>query len=61
MEAQSAKNAQVSQELADVLEVLEALLVSPHLSWWELQDLAAHKRLIHGFDQKVLLEFIEGV
>ncbi len=60
VEAQFAKSAQVSQELADVLEVLEALVVALHLSWSELQGIKGQKRLTHGsFDQRLFLEFIE--
>jgi predicted house-cleaning noncanonical NTP pyrophosphatase (MazG superfamily) len=64
-EAQEAEKAPVHElpgELADVWEVLEALLSELSLTWKELEALAAVKRSERGgFERRLFLEYSEQV
>jgi predicted house-cleaning noncanonical NTP pyrophosphatase (MazG superfamily) len=62
-EAQEARNAaadELPDELADVLEVLLALLSTLPLTWQQVEDLAAAKRAERGgFQGRIFLEYTE--
>jgi predicted house-cleaning noncanonical NTP pyrophosphatase (MazG superfamily) len=49
-------------ELADVLEVLQALVAAQGRSWEELLSVAAGKRAVRGaFADRIFLEYVEQV
>ena len=56
-EAQSASADELPAELADVREVLQALLSTLPMTWQELDVLAAGKR--GGFGDRIFLEYTE--
>lgn len=59
-EAQSASADELPNELADVWEVLQALLSPLPMTWQELQALAASKRDERGsFKERIFLEYTE--
>ena len=61
-EAQAASDGQLRSELADVLEVLQALAAAQGLSWEDVIAEAARKRDERGgFDQRIFLEYVDQV
>jgi len=59
-EAQSASVDEFAGELADVWEVIQALMCTSHLSCQELERVAAAKRGERGsFDRRIFLEYTE--
>jgi len=59
-EAQSAPAEDLLPELADVLEVLRALVAAQGMGWDELLSLAARKRAERGgFAYRIFLEFVD--
>jgi predicted house-cleaning noncanonical NTP pyrophosphatase (MazG superfamily) len=61
-EAQAAPDGQLRSELADVLEVLQALAAAYGMSWEDVVAEAARKRGERGgFDQRIFLEYVEQV
>ena len=59
-EAQAAPDGQLRSELADVLEVLQALAAAQGLSWEGVVAEAARKRSERGgFDQRIFLEYVD--
>jgi predicted house-cleaning noncanonical NTP pyrophosphatase (MazG superfamily) len=61
-EAQAAPDGQLRSELADVLEVLEALAAAHGMSWEDVVAEAACKRDERGgFGQRIFLEYVEQV
>ena len=59
-EAQAAPDGQLRAELADVLEVLQALAAAHGMSWEDVVAEAARKRAERGgFDQRIFLEYVE--
>jgi predicted house-cleaning noncanonical NTP pyrophosphatase (MazG superfamily) len=61
-EAQAAPDGQLRSELADVLEVLQALAAAYGMSWEDVVAEAARKRGERGgFDQRIFLEYVEKV
>jgi predicted house-cleaning noncanonical NTP pyrophosphatase (MazG superfamily) len=61
-EAQAASDGQLRSELADVLEVLQALAAAQGLSWEDVVAEAARKRDERGgFDQRIVLEYVDQV
>jgi predicted house-cleaning noncanonical NTP pyrophosphatase (MazG superfamily) len=61
-EAQAASDKQLRSELADVLEVLQALAAAHGMSWGDVVAEAARKRDERGgFDQRIFLEYVDQV
>jgi predicted house-cleaning noncanonical NTP pyrophosphatase (MazG superfamily) len=61
-EAQSAPADDLLAELADVLEVLQALVTAQGRSWEELLSVAAGKRAERGaFADRIFLEYVEQI
>jgi len=61
-EAQAAPDGQLRSELADVLEVLQALAAAHGMSWENVVAEAARKRDERGgFDQRIFLEYVDQV
>jgi predicted house-cleaning noncanonical NTP pyrophosphatase (MazG superfamily) len=59
-EAQSASADELSNELADVWEVIHALLATLPMTWHELEVLAVRKRGERGgFNDRIFLEYTE--
>jgi predicted house-cleaning noncanonical NTP pyrophosphatase (MazG superfamily) len=59
-EAQVASADDLAGELADIFEVLQALVAGLAMTWEELRALAAAKRRQRGgFTQRLFLEYIE--
>jgi predicted house-cleaning noncanonical NTP pyrophosphatase (MazG superfamily) len=59
-EAQAAPDGQLRSELADVLEVLQALATAHGMSWEDVVAEAARKRTERGgFDQRIFLEYVD--
>ncbi|MFZ0172983.1 MAG: nucleoside triphosphate pyrophosphohydrolase, partial [Acidimicrobiales bacterium] len=59
-EAQAAPDRQLRSELADVLEVLQALAAAHGMSWADVVAEAARKRGERGgFDQRIFLEYVD--
>jgi predicted house-cleaning noncanonical NTP pyrophosphatase (MazG superfamily) len=59
-EAHAAPAQDLASELADVLEVLQALVASQGVTWDELLSLAARKRAERGgFDDRIYLDYVE--
>ena len=59
-EAYAAPPQDLPSELADVLEVLQALVAVQDMTWDELLSLAACKRAQRGgFDDRIYLEYVE--
>ena len=59
-EAQAAPDKQLRSELADVLEVLQALAAAHGMSWEDVVAEAARKRDERGgFDQRIFLEYVD--
>ncbi len=59
-EAQAAPDGQSRSELADVLEVLQALAAAHGMSWEDVVAEADRKRGERGgFDQRIFLEYVE--
>ncbi len=58
-EAQAAPDEQLVSELADVLEVLQALAAAHHMSWEDIVSEADRKRAERGgFDGRIFLEYV---
>ena len=58
-EAQSAPDGQLASELADVLEVLQALAAAHDMSWEDVVSEARSKRAERGgFDHRIFLEYV---
>jgi predicted house-cleaning noncanonical NTP pyrophosphatase (MazG superfamily) len=61
-EAQAAPDGQLRSELADVLEVLQALADAHGMSWEDVVAEAVRKRGERGgFDERIFLEYVEQV
>jgi predicted house-cleaning noncanonical NTP pyrophosphatase (MazG superfamily) len=61
-EAQAAPDRQLRSELADVLEVLQALAAAHGMNWEDIVAEAARKRAERGgFDERIFLEYVEQV
>jgi predicted house-cleaning noncanonical NTP pyrophosphatase (MazG superfamily) len=59
-EASQAAAADLPGELADVLEVLRALIATAGMSWTQLLALADDKRSSHGgFEERIFLEAVD--
>jgi len=59
-EAQAAPDGQLASELADVLEVLQALAAAHDMGWEDVVSEASRKRGERGgFDNRILLEYVE--
>ncbi len=59
-EAQAAPDGQLASELADVLEVLQALAAAHDMSWEDIVSEADRKRAERGgFDDRIFLEYVE--
>ena len=59
-EARAASDGQLRGELADVLEVLQALAIAHGMSWEDVVAEATRKRDERGgFDQRIFLEYVE--
>jgi len=59
-EAQAAPDGQLASELADVLEVLQALAAVHDMGWEEVVSEASRKRAERGgFDQRIFLEYVD--
>jgi hypothetical protein len=59
-EARQAPAAQLPGELADVLEVLQALAQAHGGSWTRLQEIATRKRTERGaFNDRIFLEYAD--
>ena len=59
-EAQAAPDGQLASELADVLEVLEALAAAHNMSWEDVMSEAGRKRAERGgFDRRIFLEYVD--
>ena len=61
-EAQAVSDMQLRSELADVLEVLQALTAAHGMSWEDVVAEAARKRDERGgFHQRIFLEYVDQV
>jgi predicted house-cleaning noncanonical NTP pyrophosphatase (MazG superfamily) len=61
LEAQAAARADLPGELADLFEVLQALVPTLSMTWQDLVALADIKRNQRGgFGQRLFLEYVEG-
>jgi predicted house-cleaning noncanonical NTP pyrophosphatase (MazG superfamily) len=59
-EAQAAPDGQLVSELADVLEVLQALAAVHDVGWGEVVSEASRKRAERGgFDHRIFLEYVD--
>jgi predicted house-cleaning noncanonical NTP pyrophosphatase (MazG superfamily) len=59
-EAQQATTDDLPTELADILEVLQALTAALGLTWEQLQELADGKRARRGgFQRRVFLDYVD--
>ena len=59
-EAQAAPDGKLASELADVLEVLQALAAAHDMSWDEVVSEASRKRGERGgFDHRIFLEYVD--
>jgi predicted house-cleaning noncanonical NTP pyrophosphatase (MazG superfamily) len=59
-EARQAPAEQLAAELADVLEVLQAIAQAHGLTWNDILTIAARKRTERGaFDNRIFLEYVE--
>jgi predicted house-cleaning noncanonical NTP pyrophosphatase (MazG superfamily) len=59
-EAQAAPDGQLASELADVLEVLQALAAAHDMGWEEVVSEAGRKRAERGgFDHRIFLEYVD--
>ncbi len=59
-EAHEAPDGKLASELADVLEVLQALAAAHDMSWDEVVSEASRKRGERGgFDQRIFLEYVD--
>ena len=59
-EAQAAPDGQLASELADVLEVLQALAAAHDMSWEDVVSEASRKRAERGgFDHRIFLEYVD--
>jgi predicted house-cleaning noncanonical NTP pyrophosphatase (MazG superfamily) len=59
-EAQAAPDGQLASELADVLEVLQALAAVHDMGWEDVVSEASRKRAERGgFDQRIFLEYVD--
>jgi predicted house-cleaning noncanonical NTP pyrophosphatase (MazG superfamily) len=59
-EAQQATGDDLPTELADILEVLQALTAALGLTWEQLQELAGDKRTHRGgFQQRLFLDYVD--
>jgi predicted house-cleaning noncanonical NTP pyrophosphatase (MazG superfamily) len=59
-EARGARGEELPAELADVLEVLQALVKALGMSWEQVLALATDKRTQRGgFDGRIFLEYVE--
>lgn len=59
-EAREATAEQLPGELADILEVLQAITQAHGLSWTDVLEIATRKRTERGaFDNRVFLEYVD--
>jgi predicted house-cleaning noncanonical NTP pyrophosphatase (MazG superfamily) len=59
-EAQAAPGEHLASELADVLEVLQALAAAHGMSWEDIMSEASRKRAERGgFDERIFLEYVD--
>ena len=59
-EAQAAPDGELASELADVLEVLQALAVVHDMGWEDIVSEASRKRAERGgFDDRIFLEHVD--
>jgi predicted house-cleaning noncanonical NTP pyrophosphatase (MazG superfamily) len=59
-EAQAAPDGKLASELADVLEVLQALAAAHGMDWEEVVSEASRERAERGgFDQRIFFEYVE--
>jgi predicted house-cleaning noncanonical NTP pyrophosphatase (MazG superfamily) len=59
-EAQAAPDGELVSELADVLEVLQALAAVHDMGWEDVVSEAGRKRAERGgFDQRIFLEYVD--
>jgi predicted house-cleaning noncanonical NTP pyrophosphatase (MazG superfamily) len=59
-EAQAAPDEQLASELADVLEVLQALAAAHDMGWEDIVSEASRKRGERGgFDHRIFLEYVD--
>jgi predicted house-cleaning noncanonical NTP pyrophosphatase (MazG superfamily) len=59
-EAQAAPDGQLVSELADVLEVLQALAAAHDMGWEDVVSEASRKRVERGgFDHRIFLEYVD--
>ena len=59
-EAEAAPDGELASELADVLEVLQALAAVHNMSWEDIVSEAGRKRAERGgFDDRIFLEYVE--
>jgi predicted house-cleaning noncanonical NTP pyrophosphatase (MazG superfamily) len=59
-EAQAAQDGKLLPELADILEVLQALATAHDMSWEDVVSEAGRKRAERGgFDKRIFLEYVE--
>jgi len=59
-EAQAAPDGQLASELADVLEVLQALAAAHDMSWEDVVSEAGRKRAERGgFANRIFLEYVD--
>ncbi len=59
-EAQAAPDGQLASELADVLEVLQALAAAQDMGWEDVVSEASRKRTERGgFDSRIFLEYVD--
>jgi predicted house-cleaning noncanonical NTP pyrophosphatase (MazG superfamily) len=59
-EAQAAPDGQLASELADVLEVLQALAAAHNMSWEDVVSEAGRKRAERGgFGKRIFLEYVD--
>ncbi len=61
-EAHEAPPVQLASELADVLEVLQAIAKAHDIAWQDIVSAATRKRAHRGgFDGRIFLEYVEEV
>jgi predicted house-cleaning noncanonical NTP pyrophosphatase (MazG superfamily) len=59
-EAQAAPDGELVSELADVLEVLQALAAAHDMAWEDIVSEASRKRAERGgFDNRIFLEYVD--
>lgn len=59
-EAEGAPDERLASELADVLEVIKALVAAYEMSWEDIERHAGRKRAERGgFDHRIFLEYVD--